>query len=135
MKVLCIGLDHRVAIAGAEGHAATWSQEIASRLEQYVVIVEDATGKLPVKVALSRNATVYTISGSRLAFPFRVAQLARQLHATYRFDLCTVEDPFRAGYAGLLFKHATGRALNVENHTLMIDNPEWLRGRWINRLY
>jgi glycosyltransferase involved in cell wall biosynthesis len=86
-------------------------------------------------VRLAENAVAYCLAGPRLLYPFRAARLARRLHAECPFDVVTTEDPIRAGLAGALFAERAGVPLNVENHSLHINEPVWLASRYHHHLY
>lgn len=135
MRVLVIGLDSRAARPQTESYAVRWAREMSRHVDEYVVLCQSDDGSTFGPVPLAPNAVAYAIGAGGASYSARAARFARDLHARQPFDVCTTEDPFRAGLAGLLFSQKTGVALNVENHSLHINNPDWLSARTRNRLY
>ncbi|HEY3267954.1 MAG TPA: glycosyltransferase [Armatimonadota bacterium] len=135
MRILCIGLDGRVGDPERGGHAVRWTREMARLVDDYVVLAESPDGRDSGPIPLEHNASAWLLGGSPAAYPFRAARLALRLHAASPFDLCTTEDPIRAGLAGALFAARAHVPLNVENHSLHINEPVWLRERPHHRIY
>lgn len=135
MRVLCIGLDRGVVDADQASYAAVWTREVSSLVDEYVVIAE-ARGKASVgPIRVGENASAYLVASHPAAYPFAAASLAASLHAENPFDVCTTEDPMRAGLGGALFMRRTGVPLNVENHSFHINEPVWLRSLARHRIY
>lgn len=135
MRVLCIGLDARVAQPNIPGHAITWTREISRLVGEYVVLAEGRDGAEAKPVKIADNATAYLVPCNPVNYPFAAAAFAEKLHRQEPFDLCTTEDPIRSGLAGALFAKRNGVPLNVENHSLHINEPAWLHWRAHHRIY
>lgn len=135
MRVLSIGLDGRVGFPEQRGYASMWVREMARLVDEYVVIAESPDGAPHGPTPLAENASAYLLPGSPLTYPWRAAALARTLHAATPFDIVTTEDPIRAGLAGAIFAAKTGVALNVENHSFHINEPDWISEKPHHRLY
>lgn len=133
MRVLSIGLDSRVADADSEGHAVRWAREISRLVDEYVIIVETHARTSPV--SLANNVMVYPVPASKWSFSVKGRLLARRIHKARPFDVCTAEDPIRAGLSAALFSRRTGVPLNIENHSRHINNPHWIHQRFHHRYY
>jgi glycosyltransferase involved in cell wall biosynthesis len=135
MRVLCIGLDKRVAFPEAAGYAVGWTREVAQLVSEYVVLAEARNGEARGPIQIAPNAVAYLVPGSAAKYPFAAARFAQRLHAEKPFDICTTEDPIRAGLAGALFSKRAGVPLNVEYHSFHINEPIWLRSKLHHRIY
>lgn len=135
MRVLCIGLDKRVAYPEEHGYAAGWTCEVAQLVSEYVVLAETRGGEARGPVQLAPNAVAYLVPSSPVTYPFAAARFAQKLHAENPFDICTTEDPIRAGLGGALFSKHTGVPLNVEYHSFHINEPIWLHSKLHHRVY
>lgn len=135
MRVLCIGLDNRVAFPEEHGYAVGWTREVAQLVTEYVVLAEARGGEARGPIQLAPNAVAYLVPSSPTTYPFAAARFAQKLHAEKPFDICTTEDPIRAGLAGALFSKRTGVPLNVEYHSFHINEPIWLKSKPHHRIY
>ena len=133
MRVLSIGLDSRVADADADGHAVRWAREISRLVDEYVIIVETQSRTSPV--TLADNVIVYPVPATKWSFSVKGRLLARRIHKARPFDVCTAEDPIRAGLSAAMFSRRTGVPLNIENHSRHINNPHWIHQRFHHRYY
>jgi glycosyltransferase involved in cell wall biosynthesis len=135
MRVLCIGLDSRVAFPEENGYAVGWTREMARLVDEYVVLAEarGSEGRGPIRLA--PNAVAYLVPSTPATYPFAVARFAQKLHAESPFDICTTEDPIRAGLGGALFCKRTGVPLNIEYHSFHINEAIWLRSKRHHRIY
>lgn len=135
LRILVIGLDGRVLTPETPSYSVTWAREMGRLVDEYVVLGEDRSRHHRGPVPVAPNVTAWPVHGHPAGYSIGAARLAHRLHRRSPFDVCTTEDPFRAGVAGALFAMWTGVPLNVENHSSHLRNPAWVSQRTANRVY
>ena len=132
MKVLVFGIDNR-ALLDYDGHSKRWNKRVGEYVERLDVIVEVKIRDLKKykdmwkEKKLSKNVRILPVYVPHpFLYPFVAYRKALSEYKRYKYDLISCEDPFRAGFAGFLFKIKTGIPLNVEYHIEAFFNKKWL---------
>ena len=138
MHVLMIGLSTHV-ITDTLGDVQQRHIDYAARAGHITMIVYAPRDQGLRETRLSPHLTAIPANSlSRFTFVGDAYRLAARVHRQQPVDVVTTQDPFATGLAGLLLKWRFGLPLEVQNHSIFIDNPAFLaeraRNRWFNRL-
>ena len=134
IHLLSIGIDPNIAQEpeSASGDAYQRQLKYASILASYRVIARTLDGEKRPPLRQADNWWVYpTGSKSRLAFVRDAVSVGNRLCREHCPDVISTQEPFASGLAGYLLKRRFGIPLSLQFAGDMVDNPYWLRERWI----
>jgi len=134
VNLLAIGLDQTITQkpTGVAGDTCWRQLKYASIVENYHVIVRtfDKASRTPIQLA--DNFWVYpTGSANKILFIWDVARIGSQICRNKKINVISTQDPFTTALAGYILKRRYNIPLSIQFAGDMVDNPYWLKEKWI----
>ncbi len=140
MKVLMISCDEflsRPCASSEDAYGVHYRHVTYSRHYEKLFIFTPSFRRRK-EYQLSPACTVFPVYTPPLfswVYPFLVTVAAAAFCLKEKTDVITVQDPYAAGLPGLLLSRIFTLPLNVQLQGDFLNNPAWLKERFLNRLF
>lgn len=134
VNLLAISLDASLARKPKEVLSDEQQRQFkyAAILKSYHLIARVLGSADATPVQMAENFWAYPApSRNRLAFIPAAVRVGSSLCQQHPIDVVSTQDPFAAGLVGYVLKRQFGIPLSLQFAGDMVDNPYWLRERWV----
>lgn len=135
-QILSIKNDQEICDKNSRNGDSVWRHRLkAKEFKHYFVVSRTPKDSKYESLSEEKLTIIPSLSLTRLFFIWDAFKVCRKIIKENKIDLITTQDPYECGLLGYILKCLYRIPLNVQIRTAILNNPAYLKEKYINKIY